>query len=177
MIPEDAELSKQRCSCGAELRFEARQRIQGTASLATCSNVACGIITTDGSPETGLQAYLLGDAPVVRELKPWNRFFFKTVTWGYKWTAHFESCRYCSHELAVELHLQPRSDRRGDPSEIICCLNCGSTTTRFWIDGESVLHTMEGSAWNEPAAAIQALKRTLAAQASQPQEPFTWDFE
>lgn len=176
MIPEGPEQTHL-CSCGAELRFETRQRIRGTTSLATCTNTTCGIITTDERPENGLQTCLLGDAPVVRYLKPWNRLFFKAVTWGYKWTSHFEGCRYCSHELTVELRLPPRSDRRGDPSEIVCCLNCGSTTTRFWLDGESVLHTMEGSAWNEPAAAIQALKHALAARASQPQEPYTWDFE
>lgn len=176
MIPEGPKQTHL-CSCGADLRFEARQRIQGTTSLATCSNAACGIITTDGSPENGLQECLIGDAPVVRYLKPWNRFFFKAVTWGYKWTSHFECCRYCSHELTVELRLLPWSDRRGDPSEIVLCLHCGSTTTRFWLDGESVLHTMEGSAWNEPAAAIQALKRALATRVSQPQEPYTWDFE
>lgn len=164
------------CECGAALRFEARQRIRGAASLATCSNPGCGRISFDGSPEGGLRACLLGDAPVVRDLKPWNRLFFKSVTWGYRWTSHFEGCRYCSHELTVELRLPPRSDRRGDPSEIVCCLNCGSTTTRFWIDGESVLHTMEGSAWNEPHPAIQAVKRALAVRVSQPQEPYTWDF-
>lgn len=107
MIPDGPEQTRL-CFCGAELRYEERQRIQGTTRLATCSNPDCGMLITDGSPD-GLQACLLGDTPVVRDLKPWNRLFFKCVTWGYRWTSHFEGCRYCSHELTVELRLPPRS--------------------------------------------------------------------
>ena len=134
------------------------------------------MVITDGSPENGLQACLLGDTPVVRGLKPWNRLFIKSVTWGYKWKSHYASCGYCAHELTVELRLPPRSDRRGDPNEIVCCLNCGATTTRFWIDGESVLLSMEGNAWEGPATAIQALKRALAERAGEASGAYTWDF-
>jgi hypothetical protein len=176
MTRHDVEPVERRCSCGADFRFDTRQRIQGTTRLATCSNPDCGVVVTGGSPEDGLRACLLGDVAVVRALSPWVRLFFKSITWGYKWRSHYTGCPYCESELTVELHLPPRHGRHRDVSEVVLCLTCGATTTRLWLNGESILHSLEGSAWQEPAVALQALRRALAERAGEAPDPYTWDF-
>lgn len=178
MSPRNAEPRQDRCSCGAALGWEMRGSFRDKRSLALCTNPECGVITTgpnDGT-DSCLQTFLLDNAPVVRNLKPWTRLYFRTSEWGYRWRAHAKPCSTCRSELTVALELPPRGDRSGDPHYVALCLHCGGVAAVFWGNGGRVEVRLDAAAWEEPAPLIQDLKRAFAERADKRADPYTWDF-
>jgi hypothetical protein len=178
VIPRIPRPMRHECSCGARLTWESRETPKGKRWLALCANPACGEFRTnlgDGpEPEDGLRVFLLGDTPVVRDIKPWNRLFFRAAVLGYSWRSSDESCSSCGQELTSALELPWRYDRASDPTGVQICIPCGATIVRFWANGEWSTVSLDANAWEEPAPVIQLLKRTLAERAHRPP---TWDFE
>ena len=165
----DAEPRERRCGCNSPLRWEMRGGFREKRSLALCTNPECGIITTGANDGTDncLQAFLLDDAPVVRDQSPWARLYFRTSQWGYRWSPHTEPCSTCRSELTVALELPPRGDRSGDPLGVVLCLSCGAMAAVFWGQGDRAEVLLDASAWEEPAPIIQDLKRALATRAEE----------
>ena len=171
MNPEHAEPVPEKCTCGAPLRFETRERFRGRPWLALCSSETCGQITaiTVGgvTRADALQHFLVGGLPPVRYIRPWTRFFIRSMAWGYAWSATPEACHACHGELSLELRLTPRARREADPYAARLCLDCGATGTATWIRGESVVCSVEGEAWDEPVTQILVFKRALAERAAE----------
>lgn len=180
MISKNPIPTRDRCECGAHLAWESRETRTGKRWLALCSSPACGVITPDSprvaEPENRLQAFLLGEMPAVRYLQPWTRFYFRSSGWGYTWCPHVESCRDCGNELVVALDIEWRPDRRFDPCHVALCVQCGSTETTFWMEGERVGLWTSGSAWDDLTPPIQALRRALSDRARERQPGYEWDF-
>lgn len=170
-----------RCECGARLTWESRESPAGTRWLALCGSESCGAITTsrDFGPEheDHLRAFLLGDRPLRRELKAWNRFFFRAISMGYRWTPAPQSCSACGDESTSTLELRWNTQRATDPFSLYLCTRCGSTVLTYFIAGERVSTSLTGEAWFEPAPQITLLTRALheRAQLAAGYEP--WDFE
>jgi hypothetical protein len=157
------------CPCGASLRWETRYTYSGRRSLATCGADDCGAITLgDGAQgEDGLKHFLLGGRPVQPYRAPWLRFFFFCTRLGYSWRAHSEPCPICENGITVALHLPSRPNRPVDALGLWLCLDCGSTVCVFWRDGERVDVALDCDAWNEPADAINLLKRAFRERAEE----------
>ena len=174
----DAESSERRCACGSALVFESREAAGTTRSLALCSNPDCGLITTsqDARDEQDLRSFLLGDKPVRRELRPWNRFLFRAASFGHRWTPAPEPCSECGHDFATALELRWNPQRATDPFSVALCPSCGRSILSYWIDGERLNTSLAGDAWFEPAPQITLLRRALfdRAQLAAGYEP--WDF-
>jgi hypothetical protein len=147
--------------------------------LALCQNPQCGQITTgeDGGDEQDLRSFLLGDKPVRRQLTAWNRFFFRAVSFGHRWTPAPEPCSECSDESTSALELRWNPQRASDPFLVILCARCGATTLSYWIEGEGATISLTGEAWFEPAPQITLVKRALHERAWLAAGGFAWDFE
>jgi hypothetical protein len=156
--------AERRCACGAPLAWEARETFRGSRSLALCSNPDCGRwVTTshDACDDEDLRTFLLGDAPVRRELRPWTRFFFRAASLGYRWTAAPERCSDCGDEATSALQLDWNTERFADPFLVILCTRCGHSTLSYWIASERLITALAGEAWLEPEPQIALLKRAL----------------
>jgi hypothetical protein len=173
-MPEIPRPINQTCSCGATLLWECRESQHGKRWLALCGNPECGLITTRPEgvehPENCLQSFLLGDAPIRRNLKPWVRLFFKASQLGYRWCPGHEPCPSCKHEATAALRIPWHPARAGDPFYLALCLQCGATTTFSWVNGERLVLSLDGAAWERPTAELQALRQTLLERAGPAEE-------
>ena len=171
----------ERCECGANLTWESRESPAGTRWLALCGSESCGAITTsrDFGPEheDHLRAFLLGNRPVQRELKPWTRFFFRASAIGHRWKPAPQPCSECGDEFTSALDLRWNPQRAADPFVVILCSRCGATTLSHFIDGERVSTSLTRDAWCEPAPQITLLRRALYERAWLAAGGFGWDFE
>ena len=154
------------CQCGAPLTWQSRESAAGKRWLALCPEESCGAITTSPHErDGGLHSFLLGDTPIRRELKPWNRFFFRTSALGYRWTPAPEPCPECSDELtsALEIEWNPRC--ASEPFMAMICSRCGYCTVSSWIERERIDTLLPGEAWFQPAPQIALLTRVLLERA------------
>ena len=158
---------ERRCSCGADLRWEHREGPGGVRSMALCTGPECGAITAPGDSDAGggLRRFLVGRAETPRYLSPWCRLFFRASKWGYRWGPHTTSCSTCSNQMTVALDLPAPWGRPADPLRVVLCLHCGRTASIFCNDGDCTETVLGASAWEEPAPAIQDLKRVLEVRA------------
>jgi len=168
------------CVCGASLVCEERVSFGPLRKrhLALCENEACGHITTESTDGhvSALQDFLLDDEAPVRYLRPWVRLFIRTIGQGsFNWKAADEACPDCQHELNLDLTLTPlyTPPHTADPRFVRICLVCGATHLAFWVGRENLTLAMPGSAWNNPDAALCALRRSLEIRTRAAHDPGT----
>jgi len=158
------------CGCGSPLRWEMKEGYGEQRSLALCANADCGVITTalpeGAQPADGLALCLLGPLPARRYLKPHLRLYLKSSHWGFRWFPGRESCFACDGEITHQLPLPRLAERDSDPYFASMCLECAATMIVWWINGERIVHTIQGDDWNEPATAVVLLKHVLEERAA-----------